>query len=171
MKFELNGIVRAISGKSNRVMVRMAEWLEIYDIDKDTSKLICQIDTIGSIFACALNENGSEAAFVGNDHSLQILEVDKVVGVKADQFAIIEVLPVERIIYQLLHDDENKLHVLHDECKVSLFNRSTKKFIPLEAPQTKKHLFVRLLCMATTFPSSKKARTWKRMENSSTKRL
>ena len=44
MKLTLNGIPRAVSGKGNRVMVENAKQLEIHDIGKEASKLVCRID-------------------------------------------------------------------------------------------------------------------------------
>ena len=67
VKFEISGFVRAASGKSNRVAVVIGKQaLEVHDIGKDASKLVCQINaSVGHI--CALNEDGSEVAFSNHD--------------------------------------------------------------------------------------------------------
>ena len=140
IKFELYGATRAVSGKGNRVMTITTWQLEIHDIDKDASKLVCQIDvTDYNIYACALNEDGSEAAFISGDTGieLRIVDVGKVAGVKADQPAIVTIKVPESTgqIYRMVYSDEGKLHVLHTESKVSLFDPLTKEFILLEAPQ------------------------------------
>ena len=136
MKFELNGEPRAVSGSGNRVVVKRAEQLEIHDIDKGAGKLVCQIDVIGAIYACALNENGREVAFI-NENELQIVGVDEVVGNKADQPAIVTIKVPESTgwIYKMVYSDEGKLHVLHDGNKISIFAPLTKEFILIEAPQ------------------------------------
>ena len=136
VKLELHGEPRAISGKGNRVMLEKAGQLEIHDIDKTESKLICRIDVNAFWFVCALNEDGSEAAFV-KDNQLLIMEVDKVVGDKSDQPAILTVKAPKSIgwISKLMYNGEGKLHVQHDKDKVSLFDALTKGFICLEVPQ------------------------------------
>ena len=136
MKFELDGIARAISSKGNRVMVKDGDWLKIHDIGKDASKLVCQIDAAGFGHTCALNGNGSEAACV-KDNELHIINVDKLVGDKADQSAVVTVKnPVSiRWATQLVYDDGGKLHVLRDACKVLLFEPVIRELILLEAPQ------------------------------------
>ena len=112
-----------------------AEQLEIHDISKDASKLVCQFDRDGYIRACALNEDGDEAAFY--DGILRIVEVDKVSGSAMDQSAIVIVKVLESVgyIYKLVYSDGDKLHVLHGGGKVSLFDSSTKELVLLKAPQ------------------------------------
>ena len=78
---------------------------------------------------CALNEDGSEAAFVnGSRDELRIVDVDKVVGDKVDQSAIVTVKVPESLggIYKLVYSDGNKLHVLH-RWRQSLALRSIDK--------------------------------------------
>ena len=136
MKFELNGAVLAVSGKGNRILVATAGQLEIHEIDKDASSLVFQIDKADFGYICALNEDGRKAAFVTKKSELQIMEVDKVVGTKTDQLAIIATKfpkPAGRVS-KLVYDDRGKLQVLHGG-KVSLFDSSAKKLILLEAPQ------------------------------------
>ena len=137
MKFELSGEVLAVSGKGNRVILEDMGQLEIHEVGKDASKLVCQIDGTNFGCICALNEDGSEAAFVTHTGKLQIVKVDEVFGVKAGQPAITTVNAPDSVgwINQLIYDDGNKLHVLHDKNKISLFNSSTKKFILLKIPQ------------------------------------
>ena len=135
IKFELDGVVLAVSGKGNRVIVGKAGQLEIHDIGEDASKLACQIDTTGFMHICALNEDGREAAFVTDDGKLRIVEVGKVTGVKAGQPAVVTVPELLGLIYRLIYTEGDKLHVLHYGNKVSLFESSTKEFILLEAPQ------------------------------------
>ena len=134
MKFELNGTALAISGKGNRAIV-LANWpkMQIHDISKDASKLVCQIDLANFSYIRALNEDGSEAAFVSyTGDELQIVKVDK-----ADQPAIVTIKvpkstgPISKLVYT----DRNKLHVLHDGGKVSLFDPLKKEIILLETPQ------------------------------------
>ena len=95
MKFKLNGMALAISGKGNRVMVvNMAAnrvQLEIHDIDRDAGKLVCQFDVANDGSVCALNEDGTDAALVNSNGNLRIVAVNKVVGDKADQSAIVSV--------------------------------------------------------------------------------
>ena len=137
MKFELDGTARAVSGKGNRVMVESEDRLEIHDISKDTSKLVCQISpSLG--YRYALNEDGSQAAFVNDDGELRTVEVDKVSGSAMKQSAIVTVKVTDSLgwrIDQLVYDDGGKLHVLHGGGKVSLFDPSTKEFILVEAPE------------------------------------
>ena len=139
MKCELHGTARAVSGKGNRVMVEArGERLEIHDISKDTSKLVCQIDGTGIRYNCALNEDGSEAAFVNSKgNELRIMEVDKVSGSAMDQPAIVTVKVSESLgrIYKLVYSDGGKLHVLHVRGKTSLFDPSTKELVLLDAPE------------------------------------
>ena len=138
MKFELNGVVLAVSGSGNRVIVDKTGQFEILDLDKDASKLVCQIDVTGyDLYACALNEDGSEAAFVNSNAELRIVDVGNVAGVKTDQPAIVTIKIPESTsrIYEIVYSDEGKLHVLHTGRKVSLFDPSTKEFILLEAPR------------------------------------
>ena len=135
MKLVLNGKVLAISGKGNRVMMKRKWLLEIHDIGKDTSRLVCQINLAGRGFFGALNEDGSKAAFVTYDAEVQIVEVDKVVGDKIDQPAIVTVPELLGCIYRVVYSEEGKLYVHHGGGKVSLFDSSMKKFVLLEAPQ------------------------------------
>ena len=136
VKFELNGRPRAVSGKSNRVIVKKREHFEIHEIGKDASKLVCQIDVSFKKSICALNEDGSEAAFVmGNE--LRIVEVNKVSGSAMDQPAIVTVKVPEsaRPICQLVYDDGGKLRLPHGGGKLLLYDPSTKVLILFEAPQ------------------------------------
>ena len=138
MKCELNGDVHAVSGNGNRVIVKREKWFEIHSIDKDASKLVCQIYTAGIVYYCALNEDGSEAAFVNSKgNELRIMEVDKVSGSAMDQPAIVTVKVSESLgrICELVYSDGGKLHVLHRGGKVSLFDSSTKELVLLDAPQ------------------------------------
>ena len=136
MKLELNAETRAVSGKGNRIIVKRTEQLEIHDISKDASKLVCQID-LSLECPCAMNEDGSEAAFINKYGELHIIDVDKVVGNKADQSSIVKVkIPKSaEYVYKLVYSDRDKLHMLHSRGKVSLFDPSTKDLILLEAPQ------------------------------------
>ena len=136
MKCELDGTARAVSGSGNRVIVKRAEQLEIHDISKDTSKLVCQRDKSFGCYTYALNEDGSEAAFASADE-LRTMEVDKVSGSAMDQSAIVTVKVSESLgqIYKLVYSDGSKLHVLHCGGKTSLFDPSTKELIPLDAPE------------------------------------
>ena len=137
VKHEVNGTVRAVSGSGNRIIVARGEWFEIYEVDKDASKLVCKIETNFG-YSCALNEDGSEAAFVYCDgDELQIMDVENVAGIKADQPAIVSVKFPESVgpTRTLVYADGGKLHVLQACGKVSLFDPSTKKFILLEALQ------------------------------------
>ena len=138
MAFELNGVACAVSGKGNRIIVIKRGQLEIHDISKDTSKLVCQIGVTGSIYICALNEDGSEAAFVKYaDSELRIVEVSRVLGVKTDQPAIASIKFPEsaKQFSKLIYDDGGKLHLLHVGGKVSLFDPLANQFILLETPQ------------------------------------
>ena len=137
MKLEFNAVIIAVSGKGNRVMVAKPRQLQIHEIDRDTSNLVCQVDAADFGYFCALNEDGSEAAFVNSNGNLRIIAVDKIVGTKADQPAIVSVKFQEltRQVGKLVYSDGGKLHVLHAEGNVSLFDRSTKELILLEAPQ------------------------------------
>ena len=138
MKFKLNGIPRAVSGKSNRVIVALPRKLEIYDIGKDAGKLVCRIDNTGFVNTCALNEDdGSRAAFVIKNRELRIVEVDKIGNSVMNQSTIAKVKGPESLaqIYKLVYSDGGKLHVLHVGGKVSLFNPSTNELVFLEAPQ------------------------------------
>ena len=137
IKFELNGAAHGVSGSSNRVIVIHAEQLEVHDISNGASKLVCQIDGTNFGYVCALNEDGSEAAFVIYNDKLRIVEVGKVDGVKADQPAIVTVIVPEAAgsVDRLVYSDEGKLHVHHAGGKVSLFNPLTKELILLEAPE------------------------------------
>ena len=161
MKFELNGVVYAFSGSGNRVIVDKTVQFEIYDIGNDASKLVCQIDVAEFVYTiCALNENGSEAAFVNSKAELRIVDVGKVAGVKVDQPAIVTIKVPESVaqIYKLVYADGGKLHVLHAGRKVSFFDPLTKEFILLEAPQKDKtSLTGQFLQMPPTLPFSKSA--------------
>ena len=136
-KFDLDGKVLAVSGNDNRIMVINAGQLEIHDISEDKSKLVCQVDGTDVRHTCALNEDGSKAAFATYNAELQIVEVDKVVGNKIDQPAIITVKAPKSVetIFKLVYFDGGKLCVFHDGGKISLFNSSTKELILLEFPQ------------------------------------
>lgn len=140
MKSELNDVIaRAVSGKGNRVMATK-QWdkYEIHNVGKDTSNLVCRISTTDFAYICALNEDGSEAAFVLYERAneLHIMDVDKVVGDKDDQPAIVKInVPELGKINKLAYDDGNRLHVLHDGGSISFFDSLTKKFILLEIPQ------------------------------------
>ena len=136
MKFKIIGMTRAVSGKGSRAMVTVSGKLQIHDISKDTSKLVCQIDVNAFWSICALNEDGSEAAF-SKDNELRIVKVDEVVGEKADQPAIISAKFPESAgsISKLVYDEEGKLHVLHDGGKVSFFDPLKKKFMLFEVAQ------------------------------------
>ena len=136
MKFKLNGEVLAVSGKGNRVMMVKGERLEIHDIGKDASKLVCETAMIFG-YICALNKDGSEAACVTCDGELRIIEVDKIADDVADPPAVVTVKAPKsmRLISKLVYTDGGNLHVLHSGNKVSLFDPSTKEFILLEAPQ------------------------------------
>ena len=138
MKFELDGIAQAVSGKGNRVIAVNTEKLEIHDVGKDASKLVCQIGMSFGYYTYALNEDGSEAAFASVDE-LRIMEVDKVSGSVMEQSAIVTVKVSESLgrIDQVMYSDGGKLHVLHGRDKVSLFDPSTNEFVLLEAPQKK----------------------------------
>lgn len=145
IRFKVDGRPLAISGRGTRVFVQNDnDQLKIYDISKDVAKLVCQIDVFGYPTACALNEDGSEAAYV-KDNELRIMEVDKVSGDKVES-AIASVNVPESLgaIYRLVYSDDNKLHLVHDiyeehiqrgVFKVSLFDPSTKTFIPIETSQ------------------------------------
>ena len=136
MKFELNGAARAISGNANRVMIAKPGRLEIHEISKDASKLVCQIYMTDLGYAYALNGDGSEAAFYVNG-GLRIVEVNKVSSSAMEQPAVVIVKASRSLgwISQLVYDDRDKLHLLHSGHKVSFFDPSTKKFILLETPQ------------------------------------
>ena len=135
MKFAFDGTTRAVSGNGNHVVVEGEDGFEIHDISKDASKLVCQIDVTDAIYACALNEDGSEAAFARADE-LRIMEVDKVNSSAMEQSAIVTVKVLESLgeIYKLMYSDEGKLHVLHLG-KVSLFDPLTKELVLLDALQ------------------------------------
>ena len=137
MKFELNATARAVSGKGNRVIVDSGDGVEIHDIGKDISKLVCKIDTISSKSICALNADGSEAAFVTENSELRIVELGNVSGSTTDQPVIVKVKLPESLhwTYQLVYDDGGKLHIVSDNGKVSLLDPSTKELILLEALQ------------------------------------
>ena len=117
MKFEFDGAACAVSGNRNRVMVETGRRLEIHDISKDASKLVCRIDRSDYISACALNEDGSEAAFVNSADELRIVEVGKANGSAMDQSVVATVKASESLgrIRELVYSDGSKLHVLHDE--------------------------------------------------------
>ena len=138
MKFEYNGEVRAVSGNGNHVVISKPRRLEIHDISKDASKLLCEIDVTSDIYRYALNEDGSEAAFYANG-GLRIMEVDKVSGSAMDLSAVVPVKVSESLgqVSELVYSDGGKLHVLHSGGKVSLFDPSTKELVLLEAPQEK----------------------------------
>ena len=139
MKFELNGAARAVSSKGNRVIVENSGQLEIHDVGKDVCELICRIDMTDDIDVWALNEDGSEAAFVtaNMNKEFQIVKVDKVSGSAMEQSAIVKVEVPDSLgrIDQLVYDGTGKPHALHGGGKVSLFDPSTKEFILLEAPE------------------------------------
>ena len=119
IKFKLSGKVLAVSGIGSRVIVEIPENPEINDIGKDASKLVCHFDAADFGYLCALNEDGSEAAFV-NSTELRIVDVGKVAGVKADQPAIVTINDPASTGWtnQLVYDDGGKLHLLHDGDKV-----------------------------------------------------
>ena len=135
-KFKLDGTVRAVSGNGNHVVIAKPRRLEIHDIIKDASNPVCQI-YVSSKSICALNEDGSEAAFFNKANELRIMKVDKVIGVKTDQPAIIKVKVPKSVgqINQLVYDDGGKLHAHHDGGKISLFDPSTKELILPDAPE------------------------------------
>ena len=138
MKFEINGhYARAFSGNGNRVIVNDGHhWLKIHDISKGTSKLVYKMGTTDRGSICALNEDGSEAAFfIGNE--LRVVEVDMINSSAIDQSAIVKVKTTEPVenIFKLVYSDGGKLHVLHYGGIVSLFDPQTKELVLLEAPQ------------------------------------
>ena len=63
MRLGLSGVIRAVSGSGNRVIVLDTVRLEMDDVGNDASKLVCQIG-MNIKCSCALNEDCSEAAFV-----------------------------------------------------------------------------------------------------------
>ena len=134
IKFELDGEVLAVSGSGNRVIVDKTGQFEIHELDKDANKLICQIDMHFG-YTCALNEDGSKAAFA-NDSKLRIIDVDKLVDGPLDQSAIVTVnVPKSREpINRLVYSNGGDLHML-SSAGVSLFNPLTKEVILLEAPR------------------------------------
>ena len=135
IKFLLNGKALAISGKGNRIIVEKKDGLEIYDIGKNVSKPVWQID-VSFGRTCALNEDGSEATFASDD-KLRIVKVDKIDDVNFDQPEIVTVnLPnLVEWIDRLVYDDEGKLHGLSNGEAVLLFDPSAKELVLLEAPQ------------------------------------
>ena len=140
MKFEFNGEIYAVSGTGNRVIVKREKWFEIHSIDKDASKLVCQIDAAGFAYECALKEDGSEAAFVSyisSEVHIRIMKMDKIAGHNADQPAIVVVKFPSSVgrVWELIYADGDKLHALHTEGNVSLLDPSTKELILLETPQ------------------------------------
>ena len=138
MKFELSGAPCTVSGKGNCVILKTSEdEFEIHDISKDTSRLVCQLDRTVFGEYCALNEEGSKAAFLNDEKELRIVEVDKASDSGIDQSAIVKVKAPGSLgqIGQLMYDNRGKLYVLHDGDKVSLFGLSTKEFTLLEVPQ------------------------------------
>ena len=118
-------------------MVETGKQFEIYDISKDTSRLVCRIEVAAFMYTtCALNEDGSEAAFViYNGDGLQVVKVDKSGGSAMDQSTVVKVPESLGLIIQLTYDNEGKLCVLSGGGNVSLFNPSTKEFILLESQQ------------------------------------
>ena len=124
MKFAFDGTAEAVSGKGNHVMISKPRRLEIHDISKDTSKLGCQIDVADFAYYCALNEDGSEAAFVDSADELRIVEVGKANGSAMDQSVVATVKASEslRWIRELVYSDGGKLHARHEGGKISLFD-------------------------------------------------
>lgn len=135
MRLEFKGYTRAVSGKGNRVMVTNGEQLEIRDIGKDASRLACQISRAGFINTGALNEDGSEAAFVKGGE-LRIVDVGKAARDKIEPAIVTVKIPVSLgRIDRLVYSGGGKLHVLHNGNRVSLFDPLTKTLIPIEVPQ------------------------------------
>jgi hypothetical protein len=134
VKLECNGMVCAVSGKGNRAIIADAGRFGMHDIDNGASKLVCSIDVDASLRNCALNEDGSEAAFITGDGVLQIMDVSKAVGDKVEPATVIAPEPLGAIC-QLVYSDGNRLHVVHRGGSVSLLDLSTKTLILIEAPQ------------------------------------
>jgi hypothetical protein len=137
MELWLHGKPRAVSGNGNRVMVENAKKLEIHNIDKDAGTRACKIDIDATFYDYAMNEDGSEAALANCKDGLRVVDVNKVVGDKVDPSAIVTIKIPESLgeIRQLVYSDSSKLHVLHSEGKVSLFDPSTKTLVLVETPE------------------------------------
>ena len=143
MQCELNGRILAVSGKGNRIMIETAEEkIEIYDITRKVSELVCQINITDSyLHECALNEDGSEAAFTTSAKELQIVKVNKVVGDKVDQ-PVIVALKVSNLgdIDKLMYSDGNKLYLCQND-KVWLCDPLTNELTLLCGLQNALNLF------------------------------
>lgn len=121
IKYAIEGRVLAISGNGNRVIVGTEDWLEIHDIC--TRRLVWRADGTAFRNNCALDGDGSEAAFARCDDKLRVVKVKSVSGIDVDPSAVVKVLDSKPFV--------NSLYVLYNHI-ASLFDPSTKKLIPLK---------------------------------------
>lgn len=134
---ELAGTVRAVSGRGNRVILAKTGHLEVHDVGKDASKRVCEIGGASSTCTCALNENGSEAAFVTTEGDIQTVKLDMIIGTTADQSAIatVETPASVKWIHRLVYAEEGTLYMLHDQDKISLVDPLTKELTLLKVSE------------------------------------
>lgn len=109
--------------------------VEIHDIGEDASSFVCQIYNADFGSICALNEDGSEVAFVSRrDDKVQIVEVDKFTDAESDQLKIITPkMPAPAAqVYQLVYADGGRLYIGHRGGQVSVVDPATKAATILE---------------------------------------
>ena len=123
-------------------MVQKQPYTMIYGIDKGASRLICRIDEFNTSEPIgALNEDGSQAAFIISgypDYMLKIVEVNRM-GDGAVDRPVVATFALPGYSFnakpkKLAYDSKDKLHILYLDGQVSLFNASTRElvFIPQE---------------------------------------
>lgn len=116
----------ALSGNGSRVMVISVKQYFIRDVD--TGKVAFQVDGANLSDVCALNEDGSEAAFFTQECRLQVAKAGATTGVATSVISGGPVLTAR--IEQLVYDDRNSLHVVQNG-KVSLYDPSTNELVLL----------------------------------------
>ena len=128
LKRELRGNPVVVSGRGNRVAVKTAWSISVYDIDMDTRALLSLAPTGLGIYA--LNGDGSEIAFITYDTNVCITTVD---GTR-DTVTISAPNSTEHIS-RLMYADGGRLYALYAGGQISLVDPKAKKFVPLRVPQ------------------------------------
>ena len=129
LKRELRNSAVAVSGRGNRVAVKTARSVNIYNIDTNTRVPFTLVST--GLRMYTLNGDGSEIAFAIHNASVRIIKVDNA----SDTVTILVPNPAERID-RLMYADGGKLYALYTEGQISLVDPKAKKFVPLQVPQT-----------------------------------
>ena len=86
--------------------------LEIHDISGDGSHLVLEINYAKAVYVatCALNNDGSKAAFIVNYRKLYIVDVDKEKGSIDSRQAYSNRSPSSVLCHSLIYDAKDRLY-------------------------------------------------------------